>query len=141
MNESELRSIWQSQDKKIEKILQINKKQLFAIQSEKAESKIRSFKRSHTIVMVLGIVWVLFLGFLLYHAHDNIYFTVSVALILLFNVFAVVLYLRHIIILNQINIAESITDHSNNFCACIIFTIPIPVMADVPFSTASPSRI
>ena len=56
MNESELRSIWQSQDKKIEKLLQINKQHLFAIQSEKAESKIRSFKRSHTIPSTITIV-------------------------------------------------------------------------------------
>jgi len=110
MHEQELKSIWQSYDKKIEKILQINKQQLHAIQTGKAESKIQSFKRNHVIVMVLGIVWVIFLGFLLYHTPDNIYFTVSIGLIMLFNIFAVALYLRHIIILNQINIAESITE-------------------------------
>lgn len=110
MNEQELKSIWQSYDKKIEKILRINSQQLHAIQTEKAESEIRSFKRNHIIVMVLGVVWVLFLGFLLYNIRGNIYFTVSVGLIVLFNVFAVALYLRHIIILSRINIAESITD-------------------------------
>ena len=110
MNELDLKSIWQSHDKKIEKLLQINKQQLRAIQTEKAESKIESFKKSHTIVIVLGIVWVLFLGFLLFNVHKNIYFTLSVGLILLFNVFAVALYLKHIIILSQINIAESITE-------------------------------
>ena len=110
MNEQELKSIWQSYDKKIDKILEINKQQLQAIQTQKAETNIQSFKRNHTIVMVLGSVWVLFLGFLLYNIRHNIYFTISVGLIMLFNVFAVALYLRHIIILGQINIAESITE-------------------------------
>ena len=110
MNEQELKSIWQSYDKKIDKILEINKQQLQAIQTQKAETNIQSFKRNHTIVMRLGSVWVLFLGFLLYNIRHNIYFTISVSLIMLFNVFAVALYLRHIIILGQINIAESITE-------------------------------
>ena len=110
MDEQELKNIWHTYDKKIDKIIQINKDQLRTIQTEKAESKIHSFKKNHIIVMLLGIVWVLFLGFLLYHTHDNIYFTISVGLIMLFNVFAVVLYLHHIIILSQINIAESITE-------------------------------
>ncbi len=110
MNEQELKSIWKAYDKKIDTIIQINKQQLHAIQTEKAESKIQSFKKNHTVVMVLGIVWILFLGFLVYHTLDNIYFTISVGLIILFNIFAVVLYLRHIIILSQINIVESITE-------------------------------
>ncbi|MDZ4711259.1 MAG: hypothetical protein SGI89_02925 [bacterium] len=109
MNEQELKSIWQSYDKKIDNILEINKQQLNAIQTEKAESKIQSFIKSHVAVMGTGIVWVLFLGFLLYHAHVNIFFTVSLSAIILFNVFAVLLYLRHIITLSQVNIAESIT--------------------------------
>jgi len=110
MNEQELKNIWKSYDKKIDKIIEINKQQLSAIQTQKAESNVQSFKWNHTIVMVLGIVWVLFLGFLLYNNHHNIYFTVSVGLILLFNVFAAALYLRHIIILSQINIAESVIE-------------------------------
>lgn len=110
MNEAELKSIWQSYDRKIEKILAINKQQLYELRTEKADSKIQSFKRNHIRVMVLGILWIFFLSFLVLNTLDNIYFTVSVGCIILFNVFAVLLYLRHIIILSQINIAESITE-------------------------------
>ena len=110
MNESELKNVWQAYDKKLNKLIEINSKQLRSVKSEKAESKIRSFLKVHILVMVLGIVWVAFLGFVLYHYHTNIYFTVSVGLILLFNVFAVALYLQHIIILSQINIAGSILE-------------------------------
>jgi hypothetical protein len=60
--------------------------------------------------MLLGVAWVWFLGFLLYYIRDNIYFTISIGSIMLFNVFAVALYLRHIIILSSINIAGSITE-------------------------------
>lgn len=109
MNEFELKNVWQSYDQKLDRLLEVNFQQLKEIQSIKAESKINSFKKSHVIVMLLGVAWIWFLGFLVYHAWSNPYFTVSVGLIILFNVFAVALYLRHIIILSSINIAESIT--------------------------------
>jgi len=110
MNELDLKNAWQSYDRKLDRLLEVNFQQLKDIQSIKAESKINSFKRSHVIVMLLGVAWVWFLGFLVYHTNGNPYFSLSIGLIILFNVFAVLLYLRHIIILSSINIAESITE-------------------------------
>jgi hypothetical protein len=110
MNESELKNIWQSYDKKIDQILEINKQQLYALQTEKVESKIRSFVKGHTAVMILGIVWIIFLVFLVYHSLDKFYFSLSVGLLAVFNVFAVFAYIRHIVILTSVNIEESITE-------------------------------
>ncbi len=59
--------------------------------------------------MLLGVVWLLFIGFLVYHTTDNIYFVISLGSILLFNIFAVFIYLKHILILSTINITESIS--------------------------------
>ncbi len=108
MNESELKNIWQSYDQKINKILAINQQQLHELQSQKAETKIQSFKRNHILVMLLGVLWIFILAFLVYHTLHNLYFAISLGAIILFNVFAVFLYLRHIIILSGINIAGSI---------------------------------
>ncbi|MDO9256016.1 MAG: hypothetical protein Q7U54_10925 [Bacteroidales bacterium] len=110
MNELDLKNAWQSYDRKLDRLLEVNFQQLKDIQSIKAESKINSFKKSHIFVMLLGVAWVWLLGFLVYHTKDNPYFTISVGVIMLFNVFAVVLYFRHIIILSSINIAESIIE-------------------------------
>jgi hypothetical protein len=110
MNELELKTIWQSYDKKIDRILEINKQQLYALQTEKAESKIRSFIKGHTATMLLGIIWIAFLTFLVYHSLDKIYFSVSVGLLIVFNIFAVIAYIRHIAILSSVSIAESITE-------------------------------
>ena len=110
MNELDLKNAWQSYDRKLDRLLEVNFQQLKDIQTIKAESKINSFKKSHILVMLLGVAWVWFLSFLVYHTKDNPYFTISVGLIILFNVFAVVLYLRHIIILSTINIAGSILE-------------------------------
>lgn len=108
MNEAELKNIWKNYDRKIENLLQINKQQLQAIQSEKAYGRIRSFKRNHIVVMLLGVVWVLFLA-VLFRFAPNPFFMISVGMILLFNVFAVGLYLYHLILLSRIDISKSIT--------------------------------
>lgn len=108
MNEAELKTIWQSYDKKIDRILAINKKQLQELQTKKVESKIQSFVRNHILVMILGVLWIAFLGFLLFHTWDQVYFSVSLGIILLFNLFAVQIYLRHIVILSQITGGDTI---------------------------------
>ena len=108
MNEIELKNIWRSYDQKIDKILTINKQQLHQLQKEKADSKIQSFIRNHVRVMLLGLLWIFMLIFLAVNTLDNTYFVVSLSGIILFNIFAVLIYLRHIIILGSIDIAESI---------------------------------
>lgn len=111
MNESELKKLWKSYDQKIDKMIAINKDLLNILQKENAQTKVESFIRTHFLVMILGIVWIAFLSFLLYHTiFVNIYFAVSVGFIISFNVFAVLLYLRHIIILREIDISESVTE-------------------------------
>ncbi|ELR71203.1 hypothetical protein C900_03007 [Fulvivirga imtechensis AK7] len=108
MNELELKSVWKTYDQKLNRLLEINYQQLKTLQSERAGSIIRSFMKGHVVVMLLGIAWVIFLGFLVFNIRGNIYFTISAGLIILFNVFAVIAYLQHLAILGSIDIAESI---------------------------------
>ncbi|POY38362.1 hypothetical protein C3K47_02900 [Solitalea longa] len=108
MDELELKSLWQQQSRKLEETLTLNRKLIEEIQTQKAESKIRAFLRNQAVYVVLGILWVWFLGFLVYHT-PNIFFRISIGAIVLFNIYAVAVYIKHIVILNSINIAESIT--------------------------------
>lgn len=110
MESNEIKSLWQAYDKKLEKSLVLNKKIIREIQGQKAEAKISSFLRGHFIVMLLGVLWILFLAFLVYHTLHNIYFSTSLGIIILFNIYAVLLYIKHISILNSINITENITE-------------------------------
>lgn len=108
MNEQELKKLWHTANDKWEKSLDINKKLLREVYSDKADSKIKSFKNNHIFVMLLGVLWIAILIFVLYHNLNNIYFFVSGGIILLFNIFAVILYLKHVIILSSIDITENI---------------------------------
>jgi len=118
MEDLELQKIWKAYDNKLEEIkvlnLQswaLNLRSLETIQTYKAKSKLNALATFNLWVVVLGIVWILFLGVLVYgNRFQNPYFSVSVSVILLFTIIAVWAYIRHIIIIREIDYGQSITD-------------------------------
>jgi hypothetical protein len=117
MEDVELKNIWQAYDRKIEEARVLNLQSwalnlrcFETLQVEKAKMKLNALARFKGWVAALGVLWVLFLAMLVYgNWFSNPYFTISVGIIMLFNIVAVVVYIRHIIIIRQINYSESIT--------------------------------
>ena len=109
MEELEIKQLWQAYDLKLEKSLQLNQKIIREIQTQKADNNINSFRRNQVFGVVAGILWIALLVFLILHALNNIYFVISVGLIALFNIFAVTAYIRHLALLSQVNIQDSVT--------------------------------
>ncbi len=109
MEELDIKQLWYAYNIKLEKSLQLNHKIIKEMQTQKAEDKISSFRRNQVFGVVVGILWILFLIFLVLQTLNNIYFVTSVGLIALFNIFAVAAYIRHLVMLNQINITDNIT--------------------------------
>jgi hypothetical protein len=61
--------------------------------------------------VLLSVVWIFFLGVLVYgNQLRNLYFTISLSMIILFNVTAIVVYIKHIVLIRKIDYCESITD-------------------------------
>ena len=118
MEDIELKNIWKTYDQKIEeaKILNlqswaVNLKTFEYLQTHKAQSKVRSLAAFKMWAIVAGIVWLLFLDVLVYGNHfQNIYFTSSVIAILFFTIIAVAVYIKHLVLINQINYSESIVN-------------------------------
>ncbi|SHM02025.1 hypothetical protein [Mucilaginibacter sp. OK098] len=109
MEELDIKQLWQAYDAKLERSLQLNQKIIKEIQTQKAESNINAFKRNQVAGVVIGILWILFLVFWTIVGYRNIYFAGSMGLIALFNIFAVATYIRHLALLSQVNITDSIT--------------------------------
>jgi hypothetical protein len=109
MEELDIKQLWQAYDAKLERSLQLNQKIIKELQTQKAESNINAFKRNQVFGIVVGILWVLFLVFWTIVGYRNIYFAGSMGLIALFNIFAVATYIRHLALLSQVNITDSIT--------------------------------
>jgi len=109
MEELDIKQLWHAYDLKLEKSLQLNQKIMNELQTQKAESNISSFRRNQVVGVVIGILWILFLVFWTIAGHNNIYFAGSMGIIALFNIFAVATYIRHLALLDQVNIADNIT--------------------------------
>ena len=111
MEELELKSIWNAYDKKLERSLRLNIRMFEDLQTGKAKSKLNALLSIKVVGVVIGILWVAFLGFLVFAVNiKNLWFSGSVLLIMIFTVIAIVRYIDHIILINQINYTESITN-------------------------------
>jgi hypothetical protein len=117
MEDIELKAIWNAYDSKIEeaKLLNmqswaINLRVFETLQKDKATSKLNRLATYKIVAALFGIPWIAVLGILLYGNHfSNIYFSVSIAMILAFTLIAVAFYIRQAVAIRQINYSESIT--------------------------------
>ncbi|MES2005032.1 MAG: hypothetical protein V4450_10955 [Bacteroidota bacterium] len=118
MEDIELKNIWQSYDRKIAEAQVLNRQSWVLnlhcfenLQQQKAERKLRSLVRFKAWAVVLGIVFILFLGVLVFSSFSkNPFFSVSMGAIALFSLYAVVVYVQHIILIGQIRYDGSITE-------------------------------
>lgn len=140
-----MKNIWQSYDRKIEEARVLNLQSwalnlrcFETIQTQKAKSKLDSLVTFKIWAVVLGILWVLFLGILVYgNRFTNLYFSISVSFIILFSIIAVVVYIKHIIIIKQINYSENITDTQKKLAKLQLSTLKFTgiIWLQMPFYT------
>jgi len=118
MEDIELKDMWKAYDQKMDdaKILNlqswvVNFKTFEYLQRHKAQSKLKSLSSFKSWAIVLGILWVFLLAVLAFGNHfRNPYFTISLFMLILFSVIAIGIYIKHILLLQQINYSESIID-------------------------------
>ena len=118
MEDTTLKNLWTEYGNQIEesKVLNmqswaLNLECKEMIQSQKAKSKLRAVSAGRIIGIVIGLMWVWFLGILVYTVNfKNLFFSVSVGILFLFNVVAIINYIRHLVMIGQINYSNRITD-------------------------------
>lgn len=133
-----LKDIWKAQDDKLEKTLKLNLFIVDSLQKQKVRSKLGALATYKLVTAILGIIWVIFLGVLIYgNRMQNPYFTISVALIFIFNVIAVIVYLNHYALLKTINYSDSITNTQQKLARLQVSTINIAriLILQTPFYT------
>lgn len=88
----------------------LNYKCYESMQSQKAKSKLRSLTTFKMVAVVLGILWVMFLGYLLYYSLEmsKIFFVISISAIILITSAAIFVYAYHIVLLRQIDNTENV---------------------------------
>ena len=134
----ELKSIWNAYDKKLERSLKLNMRLLEGIQKDKAQSKLNSLVSIKVFGVVIGVIWVLFLGLLVYGNHfKNVYFSTSIAMIMFFSIIAIAAYIRHIVLISQIDYTESVTATQTRLAQLQVSTVKSTrfVWLQLPFYT------
>jgi hypothetical protein len=134
MEDSELKDLLSSYNHQLEeaKVLNLqswvlNYKCYESIQSQKAKSKLKSLITFKMDAMILGIVWISFLGYLLYHSLEmsKIFFVISAGAIILFTAIAIIVYVYHIVLIRKINNSEHVIKTQETIARLQLSTINI----------------
>jgi hypothetical protein len=119
MQDFELQNIWKEYDRKLEesKILNLqswalNLKSFEIIQQFRAKSKLNKLASIKIFVAALGIVWAALLLFLVMNLlhFSKIFFVISASAIALITLAAVVVYIKHVIVIRSINHSEAVVN-------------------------------
>jgi hypothetical protein len=110
MSTDEFQEIWKAYDRKLEKSLQLNLHLLKEVQSQKARSALRSFIAGRVIVIVIGILYLVMLGFAFWWVRTQPVMAVSFAVFILCTVIAIGEYIREIGVIPGISYGDNIVD-------------------------------
>lgn len=115
MENTELISIWKSQNAKIEKTLAINELLLKEVTNNKAKISLKSLIALKTAGIVAFILYILLLSYLLVYSISNYssalnYFIVSISVITLVNIKGLADYIKHLVWANNVNYDGSIIE-------------------------------
>jgi hypothetical protein len=119
MDDMELTKLWKQYDQTLERANILNLQSwvlhlqtIELLKTEKAKSRLRGLGNFKKGMILIGILWVAFLIFLLVNsiAVSKIFFALSVAAILGFNIYAVLAYIWHIVLIGEIDNSESLVD-------------------------------
>ena len=115
MENTELISIWKSQNAKIEKTLAINELLLKEVTNNKVKTSLKSLITLKTAGIVAFILYILLLSYLLVYSISNYssslnYFIVSISVITLVNIKGLADYIKHLVWANNVNYNGSIME-------------------------------
>jgi hypothetical protein len=139
MEDMDLKAVWKAYDNKLEKLLQLILHTFEALQTQKANTTLRQLFLPKIAGIILGQIWVLFLGTFAFFAlkHMYLFFGVSVAAIMLVTIIAMAAYIRDIVLIYRINNDDTITGAQEKLAQLqlsTITTIRISVL-QLPFYT------
>ncbi len=119
MEDIELNEIWKQYDSRLQeaRILNLqswalNLQQFERFQKQKASATLNGLARYKLVMVATGILWVAFLIFLVLNSlgWSKIFFVISASAIAIFTSIAIVVYLKHVWLINKINNAASVIE-------------------------------
>lgn len=112
MEDQELKLLWKQYDKKLNEFLTLNYKNMEDIGKLKASSALRPVRTIKIVSVVLGFLWILFLGFLLVHSLEfsKPFFIISVGILFVIYAIAVGIYIKHLVLISQFDASKTVME-------------------------------
>jgi hypothetical protein len=92
-------------------VMQLNMDCIITMQTQKAKSKLTAVAVIKVLGILLGLLWVWLLGSLAIAAYTvgNIFFMVSAGAVMFISIIAIIVYIKHLVLIAQIKESDSIT--------------------------------
>jgi len=92
-------------------VMQLNMNCIITMQTQKAKAKLTSVAIIKVLGILLGLLWVWLLGSLGFAAYivGNVFFAVSAGIVMLISIIAIIVYIKHLVLIAQIKESDSIT--------------------------------
>ena len=121
------------------KVMQLNMDCIEKIQTQKARAKLKPLVIIKIVAVILGITWILFLSILVYYSLtlSKIFFVVSAGFNIIITTIAIIVYIKHIVLIGQINSSESITGTQEKLAKLQLSTLNVAriLFLTLPFYT------
>ncbi len=110
MENIEIINLWKHYDEKLEKSLSINQKIIAELQQQKAKNALRPARNYKYIAVLVGLAYIAFIAYFLYHLSPiaSIFINLSVGIHLIVTIIATGMYVRQLVLINQIDISDNI---------------------------------
>jgi hypothetical protein len=110
MEDTDILNLWKAYDKKLEENLSLNKKNAEDITKIKLHSHLASMKPIKIFTIIVGILWVVFVDTLIFIAFKAgiSFFLISAIIQVLLTKLAIGVYIYQLILINRVDISDSI---------------------------------
>ncbi len=110
MENIEVLNLWRQYDEKLEKSLSLNQKIIAELQQQKAKNALKPAKNYKYIAVLIGVVYAALIAYFLYNLSPfaSIFINLSVGVHLIVTLIATGMYVRQLVLINQIDTSDNI---------------------------------
>jgi len=110
MSTDEFQALWKAYDARLERTIELNRRMFIDLQQQKVHSALRPLVRSRVAGIVIGILWLVLMGFCLVMVRTQIVMVVSFGVFFGCTLVGIVGYIRDISVIGTISFADSVVE-------------------------------
>jgi hypothetical protein len=117
MSADEFQNLWKEYDAKLERSFSLSRRLFTDVQQQKVGSELRPLIRSRVFGIVVGIVWMVLMGFCLYVVRRQPVMAVSFGVFCVCTFIGIVGYIRDVSVILAIDFADNVVETQRKLAA------------------------